>query len=154
MKIMTAIGLLLNAMFAVRQNERTRGRKLGRLMSEHTEQAALIEWATMNLGQYPELVMLYAIPNGGKRHIKTAAKLKAEGVKAGVWDLSLDVARDHWHGLKIEMKWDRNDLTYEQSLWAARYQAYGYQTVVAWQWTRAAAAILDYLAYDVPGGLQ
>ena len=123
-------------------------------MSEHTEQAALIEWATMNLGRYPELVMLYAIPNGGKRHIKTAAKLKAEGVKAGVWDLSLDVARSGYRGLKIEMKWGKNGLTGEQILWGERYRAYGYQTVVAWQWTAAAAAILDYLGYSVPEDLK
>ena len=56
---------------------------------EHTEQVAVINWAKLNEGKYPQLRNLFAIPNGGHRHIGTAKKLKAEGVKAGVPDLCL-----------------------------------------------------------------
>ena len=34
-------------------------------------------------------VMYFAIPNGGKRNLITAKKLKAEGVKAGVPDICI-----------------------------------------------------------------
>jgi hypothetical protein len=52
----------------------------------------------------PELVWLFAIPNGGDRNIAVAANLKAEGVKSGVADLLLPVARYGYHGFFIEMK--------------------------------------------------
>jgi endo-beta-N-acetylglucosaminidase D len=52
----------------------------------------------------PELVWLFAIPNGGDRNIAVAGNLKAEGVKSGVADLLLPVARYGYHGFFIEMK--------------------------------------------------
>ena len=123
-------------------------------MSEHSEQVALFEWAEVNLGNYPELIMLYAIPNGGKRNIGTARKLKAEGVKAGVWDVALDVGKNGFHGLRIEMKYGRNKLTDEQVKWGQRYVLYNYSTAVCYKWTKAAVVILHYLDYDVPEDLK
>ncbi len=49
-------------------------------------------------------IMLIAIPNGGKRDIRTAKRLKDEGVLAGVPDMFFPHAADGWHGLFIEMK--------------------------------------------------
>ena len=72
--------------------------------TEEQEQAAVFEWAMLMRNQYPELSLLYHIPNGAYRPIATAAKLKAQGVKAGVPDLCLPVARGGWHGLYIELK--------------------------------------------------
>ena len=118
-------------------------------MSEHSEQAALMEWAELQEGIYPELEMLYAIPNGGQRHIRVAQKLKSEGVKAGVWDLSLDVPCNGYHGLKIEMKFGKNDLTDDQKVWQKRYKEYGYKTLVCWSWLEAARGILEYLGYEI-----
>jgi hypothetical protein len=114
-------------------------------MSEHDEQAALFQWAAMQQSVYPALEMLYAIPNGGHRHQATAARLKAEGVKAGVWDVALDVARGDWHGLRIEMKFGKNKLTTEQLRWKARYRCYGYKTAVCYSWLEAVAVIEEYL---------
>ena len=63
------------------------------LASEHQEQAALFRWAWFAQVKHPALALLYAIPNGGHRHKAVAARMKAEGVKAGVPDLCLPVAR-------------------------------------------------------------
>ena len=53
--------------------------------TEHEEQCALFEWADC---WFPMVsALLFAIPMGGHRHIAVAAKLKAEGVKAGVPDI-------------------------------------------------------------------
>jgi len=71
---------------------------------EHYEQVAVIHWALYHENKYPELKLLYAVPNGGRRSIGVAKKLKAEGVKRGVPDLCLPVARAGCHGLYIEMK--------------------------------------------------
>ena len=75
-----------------------------RLSDESGHQEAIIEWCAWNMQQYPELELLYHVPNGGKRDKATAAVLKRQGVKAGVPDLVLPVARCGYHGLYIELK--------------------------------------------------
>ena len=71
---------------------------------EDAEQRIIFQWAAMETAARPELGLLYAIPNGGKRAIKTAIALKAQGVKSGVPDMCLPVARGAYHGLYIELK--------------------------------------------------
>lgn len=63
-------------------------------------QQACIKWVRY---QYPDLI-IYAVPNGGKRNAVTGAILKAEGVLAGVADLFVAKATAQHHGLYIEMK--------------------------------------------------
>lgn len=67
-------------------------------MSEHDEQVTVVQWCDLHC------IPVFAIPNGGMRHKHTAQELKAEGVRAGVPDLFLPVARGGYHGLFIEMK--------------------------------------------------
>ena len=55
--------------------------------SEHSQQAALFCWAAQHVGSIPELALLFAIPNGGKRDKITGARMRAEGVKPGVPDI-------------------------------------------------------------------
>tara|TARA_R110002050_G_scaffold73422_1_gene157978 strand:- start:327 stop:674 length:348 start_codon:yes stop_codon:yes gene_type:complete len=63
--------------------------------SEHSEQVGFINWFR---SQYPE-ILIFAIPNGEKRAISVAKRLKAEGVVRGVPDLFIPA----WN-LWIEMK--------------------------------------------------
>jgi hypothetical protein len=72
--------------------------------SEHAHQVALFMWASQNREKYPELEWMFAIPNGGLRDKIVAARMKAEGVRAGVSDIFLPAARGRYHGLFIEMK--------------------------------------------------
>jgi len=72
--------------------------------TEHEEQCAVIDWCEIASHQYPELSLIFAIPNGGQRHVGVARKLKAEGVRSGAPDLFLPVARGIYHGLFVEMK--------------------------------------------------
>jgi hypothetical protein len=51
--------------------------------TEHFEQCELVMWFRQTYFG----VRVFAIPNGGQRSISTAARLKAEGVCAGVPDL-------------------------------------------------------------------
>ena len=70
--------------------------------NEHLAQTLLVKWFRL---QYPLMAKcLWAIPNGGARHIGTAIKLKQEGVTAGVSDLFLMIPANGLHGLFIEMK--------------------------------------------------
>lgn len=73
-------------------------------MSEHIIQRTFFDWVKWNSAKYPELNLFYAIPNGGKRSIITATRLKAEGVRAGVPDCVLPVARHEFNALYIEFK--------------------------------------------------
>jgi hypothetical protein len=69
---------------------------------EGQEQAALIKEIEL---RYPALAkLIYHVPNGGHRHKLVAIKLKAQGVRAGVPDLVLPMARGGYFGLYIEFK--------------------------------------------------
>ena len=73
-----------------------------------------MQWCQLQERKYPELKLMFAIPNGGHRSITTASKLKKEGVKAGIPDLHLPVARGEYHSLFIEMKAGKNKATAHQ----------------------------------------
>ncbi len=75
------------------------------MRSEDTEQMQVISWARWNTARYPELALLYHIPNGGSRNKAEAVKLKQMGVLAGVPDLCLPVPKGVYYGLYIEMKY-------------------------------------------------
>jgi hypothetical protein len=69
---------------------------------EGQEQAALMREVEL---RYPAAFkLIYHVPNGGHRHKAVAAKLKGQGVKAGVPDLVLPMARGGHFGLYIEFK--------------------------------------------------
>ena len=114
-------------------------------MSEHDEQVRLFNWAASWADEYPELDLLYAIPNGGFRHRATAARLKAEGVRAGVPDVCLPVARGGYHGLYIEMKYGRNKPTKKQRQWLDRLAEEGHKTAVCYGYSDAQVEIVNYL---------
>lgn len=114
-------------------------------MTEHDEQVALMQWAKVQEGLHPELALLFAIPNAGKRSAGQARWALAEGLKAGVPDLFLPVARDGWHGLFVELKVGRNKPRENQTWWLDNLHAQGYQSIVCYSWHEAADAITRYL---------
>lgn len=121
-------------------------RPLSYLNNEHLHQAALIDWIDSDvIKQHPELAWLYAVPNGGDRAKATAVKMKAEGVKRGVWDLCLPVRRNDCCGLYIEMKYGKNGLTKEQKEFGDFVRLQGYKTVVCYSWIEAKTELLEYL---------
>jgi hypothetical protein len=119
-----------------------------RRSQEHDAQVALIHWASKaeTLERYPELDLLAAIPNGGKRTKVVAMKLKAEGVKKGYPDLVLDVARGGYHGWKGELKVRGGSVKPEQAKWHDRLRRQGYRVDVRIGWEAMRDALLEYLA--------
>lgn len=94
--------------------------------SEHCQQVAVMMWAAIQAKtRWPELKWLHAVPNGGLRDPRTAAMLKAEGVKPGVpdLDLPLNIRRNYdqfYTGLHIEMKrkgYKPSDVSDDQRAW-------------------------------------
>ena len=114
--------------------------------TEEQEQAAVMEWAMLMEKQAPELALLYHCPNGADRHPAVAAKLKKQGVKPGVPDLFLPVARGTAHGLYIEMKRQKGGrVSEEQKAWMEALTQQGYVCVVAHGAEEACDVIWHYL---------
>ena len=114
---------------------------------EDIEQGLLIEWTSYQLGSYPELALLFHIPNeAGTRTLKDTMRLKKLGVKAGVPDLFLPVARWGWHGLFIEMKRQKGGRVSEaQEKWLKSLVEQGYLVRVCNGFDEAKKSILMYL---------
>jgi hypothetical protein len=120
---------------------------IGKIPSEHAQQVAVFVWAALNFEKYPELRLMFAIPNGGERNKIVAANLKAEGVRAHVPDIFLPVPRARWHGLFIEMKkvGGRVDPGQDEFINKLREQKYGACVCVGWQ--EAVQTITNYLEW-------
>lgn len=115
--------------------------------TESAEQQLLFQWARMQSGKYPELALLYHIPNEGKRSHKTGARMKAEGLKTGVPDICLPVARGGHHGLYIELKRVKNSrVTQDQLDWIEALIAQGYVAAVCRGCDEAIELITRYLS--------
>jgi hypothetical protein len=115
--------------------------------SEHQHQVTLFQWAALEANRIPELALMFAIPNagaGGQRG--QAGKMKAEGVKAGVPDIFLSVARKGYHGLYIEMKMPGNKPTVKQRWWQEYLEEQEYIVEVCYSWPEAKDVIMNYLA--------
>ena len=113
---------------------------------ESEEQQTLFEWVRLQSGKYPELRLLYHIPNGGSRNKAEAGRLQAEGVKAGVPDLCLPVARGGYHGLYIELKRKRGGVASDLQLaWMENLMKQGYCVALCKGWEAAAEMIMNYL---------
>lgn len=124
-------------------------------MPEHSLQVALVKWADLMASRVPELGMLYAVPNQGTTSKRHTARLVAEGLRSGIPDLCLPVARNGFHGLYMETKVDtwrptkdggrRRYKTYpnkKQRAWMERLEAEGY-CVHVWRTLEEGQRILE-----------
>ena len=122
-------------------------------MTNHTqheaaEQIKLFRWVDLAINQYPELKMLYHIPNGGSRNPIEAVNLKRQGVRSGVPDLCLAVPRGKYHGLYIELKYGSNRPTENQKRWLSALGENGYAVSVCYGCEAAIAEIIKYLKLE------
>lgn len=97
--------------------------------SEDAYQAELVKWAKDAEPLWPELFLLYAIPNGANKSKAVRALMWLTGLKPGVPDLCLPVARKGYHGLYIEMKSKIGKLSPEQKIWIQKLTEQGYLVV-------------------------
>ena len=113
--------------------------------AESDHQQALFQWAKLMQAQYPELSLLHAIGNGGKRNLIEAVRMKREGVLAGVSDIFLPVSRGGFHGLYIELKVGKGKASDSQEWWIAETTKQGYYSTVCYGWVEASETIKKYL---------
>lgn len=116
--------------------------------TEEQEQAAVFQWARLRSGRWPELQLMYHVPNGGYRTTREAMILKGQGVRAGVPDICLPVARHGYHGLYIEMKSAKGKVSPAQREWLKNLNDQGYKAVVCYGREEAVQTLTDYMTEE------
>lgn len=122
-------------------------------MSEHDEQRTFFQILALNERKHPELKWVFAIPNGGDRHPAVAAKLRAEGVKAGIHDVCIPIARGGYHGAFIEFKFGRNKMQPVQQEFATFLIGQNYRTRLSYCCMDAIDFLEDYLGITLTRGV-
>ena len=109
---------------------------------EHLEQVAFINWFN-SIEQFKDLI-IFSIPNGGKRGVKTAIKLKKEGVKSGVPDIQILLPNSK--NVFIEMKKEKDGkLSPAQLDFIDKSQSLGHTVIVGNGCKDASKKFIDYL---------
>jgi len=99
--------------------------------TEHQEQVLFLSKLKYYYSRYPELMLIHATPNAAKRSVTGANYNKSEGLKPGVPDLNLPVARGEYGSLWIEMKKKKGGiLSADQAFWINLLNASGNFAVV------------------------
>lgn len=116
--------------------------------TESQEQIALVQWCRW---QGAPLNKIYAIPNGANKSFASAEKFRKEGLRAGMPDLCLPVARGGFYGLYIELKRIKGGVvSRDQKMLIEELQSEGYQVVVAKGFYEGRATIEQYMAGEKP----
>jgi hypothetical protein len=113
--------------------------------NEESEQSVVFDWAARQSCRYPELSLLYHIPNEGKRSPGAGARLKAMGLKSGVPDICLPAARGNYHGLYIELKAQEGAPTTAQTDFLIAVRKQGYCSYICFGAEKAIEIIREYL---------
>ena len=114
---------------------------------EQDEQKALFQWAK----HYTVRDWMYDIHKGAylagdkQKRIRQMARLKSQGLKPGVYDICLPVARGGFHGLYIEMKAGKNKMTEKQTEFGDEVRKNGYATQTCYGSEEAIDVITRYL---------
>lgn len=114
-------------------------------MDEHKHQCLVFAWARCVQPLRPDLSMLFAVPNAGKRTLRQGASMKAEGLQPGFPDIGLLTARFGRHGLFIELKKPKGRVAPEQAAWINKLEDQNYKACVRYGWLEAIATIEQYL---------
>lgn len=116
--------------------------------TEAQHQAAVILWSEQQSvrEKWPCLALLHHIPNGGSRDPIEGKHLKQQGVKRGVPDLHLPVARGEYHSLYIEMKTPDGTTSPDQDWWLEALREQGNYATDAHGWQSAVRALEWYLS--------
>jgi hypothetical protein len=81
--------------------------------------------------QYPN-ILIFAIPNGGKRDIITASIMKREGVVRGIPDLFIAYPNGRHAGMFVELKVGNNKPTKHQKEIMKMLEKAGYYVTVCY----------------------
>ncbi len=118
---------------------------------EESHQATYFKWVRLMERSDPRYANIIAVPNGGKRDPREAARMKAGGIKAGVSDILVSVPAGGSHGFWIELKRPKvknqsaPTVSADQKAWQAQQSALGYAVAVCYGWEAARECTERYL---------
>ena len=117
------------------------------LTNESDLQSSIFSWAEYLERKLPELGKLYASANGGVRNIITARNLKRMGVRSGVPDIHLPVARCGYHSLYIEIKIEDSNSkeSIAQKWWRLALNSEGHLSVVCFSYSEITSLLTHYI---------
>lgn len=113
--------------------------------SEHQIQATFIKNVRLHENKFPQLKLLFAVPNAAKRSMAIAAMMKAEGLRAGVPDIMFPWANNTHNGLAIEFKSHTGRLSDEQKDYLALLDQHHWKTCVLRDAEQAWIEVFNYL---------
>jgi len=113
--------------------------------AESNHQQALFRWAKRSVKKYPELELLYSIPNGANVNDKNRLRLWLEGLKKGIPDVHLPIARGPFNSLYIELKSKKGILSDHQNSVIKLLEKAGSCCIVSRDITTSITAIESYL---------
>lgn len=142
-----------------KQGKKITPEDLAKSGSEDGAQMAVFCWAADNVGKYPSLKWLHAIPNGGQRNVIEAGKLVAAGTRSGVWDIFLPSPMHtggplnfkQFHGCYVEMKKPERrthkdgGLRKKQVEFGQYAKNNGYYCKICYSWEEAREVLINYL---------
>lgn len=108
---------------------------------EADHQMAVIEWCKWSKYPYDRI---YAIENERKATPQQSARRKAMGVRSGVSDLCLPVARNGYHGAYIEMKSAKGIVSDNQQQFIDEVQQEGYFACACYNADEAIEVLKNY----------
>lgn len=117
---------------------------------EHINQVDYFRLLGLVTHKLPVVEFIFAIPNGGHRHKGTAIRMKKEGVKSGVWDICVPIARQNYHGLYIEFKYGKGTLTDSQKRYQDFFEQQGYLCKVFYDSLKAFRFTINYISGKEP----
>ena len=136
---------LLSAYLSSRKNE------------EEREQVKVFDWIRAKAKDYPCLDLAFHVPNGGSRNIVAATRLKRMGTKRGMPDICIPIASrkrydcewniypTYYHGLWIEMKSKKGNLSKDQKAIRELLQIEGHLVYTCHDSESAIKIIKEYL---------
>lgn len=130
------------------------GRSSGAIIkpgSEDEIQANFFAWVDLYKKDYPDLQLIFAIPNAGFASVRQGVLRKLTGRRKGVPDVCIPVAK--WMGLNastvfglwVEFKKPGEKPTKEQKEWHERLTRSGHRVEVCASWVDAANIVIEYL---------
>jgi hypothetical protein len=98
--------------------------------------------------KYPN-ILIFAIPNGGKRDIITASIMKREGVIRGIPDLFIAYPNGKYSGMFIELKVGNNKPTKHQKEIMQMLEKAGYYVTICYTINEFMKEVNNYLGYSI-----
>lgn len=120
--------------------------KNGLILSEHSIQSSFFKWVDIMSKTDERYLNIWAVPNGARTNIITAVKLKREGLRKGVPDVTIAVPTKTRPGAFIEFKKIGGPVALEQRLILERLGRMGYAVIVCRSTEQGIEFVKEYLS--------